>query len=68
MSKQCTAPQSAVHSHCAQEGGLFGPMPTARRFPPPWTLDEHNDACFTAKDATRQALRYFHFEDLPQRR
>jgi hypothetical protein len=31
-------------------------MPPARRFPPPWTLDEHNDACFIVRDATGQAL------------
>jgi hypothetical protein len=23
-----------------------------RRFPPPWTLEENNDACFIVKDAT----------------
>jgi hypothetical protein len=43
-------------------------MPTARRFPPPWTLDEHNDACFIVRDATGQALGYFYFEDEPGRR
>ena len=39
-----------------------------RRFPPPWTLDEHNDACFIVRDATGQALGYFYFDDEPQRR
>ncbi len=29
-----------------------------RRFPPPWTIDEHNDACFIVRDATGQALRH----------
>ena len=43
-------------------------MPAARRFPPPWTIEEHNDACFIVKDATGQALGYFYFEDVPQRR
>ena len=43
-------------------------MPSARRFPPPWTLDEANDASFIVKDATRQALAYFYFEDEPGRR
>jgi hypothetical protein len=28
-----------------------------RRFPPPWTLDERDDACFIVKDATGQAAR-----------
>jgi len=39
-----------------------------RRFPPPWTIEEHNDACFIVKDATGQALGYFYFEDEPERR
>ena len=38
-----------------------------RRFPPPWTLDEHNNACFIVKDASGQALDYFYFEDEPGR-
>jgi hypothetical protein len=25
-------------------------MPAARRFPPPWTIDEANDACFIVYD------------------
>ena len=28
-------------------------MPSARRFPPPWTIEENNDACFIVKDASR---------------
>ena len=40
-------------------------MPTARRFPTPWSIDEHNDACFIVKDATGQALGYFYFDDEP---
>jgi len=43
-------------------------MPAARRFPPPWMIEEHNDACFIVKDATGQALGYFYFEDEPGRR
>ncbi len=39
-----------------------------RRFPPPWTIDEANDACFIIRDNTRQALAYFYFEDEPGRR
>jgi len=42
-------------------------MPSARRFPQPWTIEEHNDACFIVKDATGQALGYFYFDDEPQR-
>jgi len=39
-----------------------------RRFPPPWTLEEHNDACFIVRDKNGQALGYFYFEDEPGRR
>ena len=40
----------------------------ARRFPPPWTIEEANDACFIVRDSTGQALGYFYFEDEPGRR
>ncbi len=43
-------------------------MPSARRLPPPWTVEEHNNACFIVKDATGQALAYVYFEDEPGRR
>ena len=43
-------------------------MPSARRFPPPWALDETNDACFIVRDKNGQALGYFYFEDKPTRR
>ena len=39
-----------------------------RRFPPPWTIEEHNNACFIVKDANGQALAYFYFEEEPGRR
>ncbi len=43
-------------------------MPTARRFSPPWIVEEHNQACFIVNDATGQALVYFYFEEQPGRR
>jgi hypothetical protein len=43
-------------------------MPSARRFPPPWIVDEHNNACFIVRDATGQALGYLRFKDEPGRR
>jgi endo-1,4-beta-D-glucanase Y len=39
-----------------------------RRFPPPWTIDERNDACFIVRDNIGQALAYVYFEDEPGRR
>ncbi len=41
---------------------------TQRRFPPPWTLDEANDACFIVKDHNGHALAYVYFELEPGRR
>jgi hypothetical protein len=31
-------------------------QPAPRRFPPPWSIDEANDACFIVRDWTGQAL------------
>ena len=39
-----------------------------RRFPPPWTIEENNSACFIVRDAAGQALAYFYFQDEPGRR
>ena len=41
--------------------------PKSRHFPPPWTVEEANDACFIVRDANDQALGYFYFEDDPGR-
>ena len=30
-------------------------MSSSRRFPPPWTLEEANDACLNIRDKNRQA-------------
>jgi hypothetical protein len=38
------------------------------RFPPPWSIEEHNGACFIVCDKDGQALGYFYFEDEPGRR
>jgi len=39
-----------------------------RRFPPPWALDEANNAYFIVRDNTGQALAYVYYEDEPGRR
>jgi hypothetical protein len=41
---------------------------TARRFPPPWSLEELNDACFVVTDSAGQRLAYVYFEEEPGRR
>jgi hypothetical protein len=37
-------------------------MPSARRFPPPWSVEE-TDACFIVRDANWRALAYVYCED-----
>jgi hypothetical protein len=39
---------------------------TARRFPPPWRVEE-TDACFIVRDDNGQALSYVYFEIDPGR-
>ena len=39
--------------------------PPPRRFPPPWSVEEYNDACFIVRDANGQALSCVYFEDEP---
>ena len=43
-------------------------MPSARRFPPPWDIEEANAACFIVKDNSGHALAYVYFEQEPGRR
>jgi hypothetical protein len=40
---------------------------TARRFPPPWSVEEQ-DACFIVRDHDGQALAHVYFGDEPGRR
>lgn len=35
---------------------------------PPWTIEEHNSACFIVKDADGQSLACVYFEEEPGRR
>jgi hypothetical protein len=41
---------------------------TPRRFPPPWSIEELNDACFVVKDGGGQKLAYVYYEEEPGRR
>ena len=36
---------------------------TARHFPPPWQIDETEEACFIVRDRNKQALAYVYFEE-----
>jgi hypothetical protein len=38
---------------------------TTRRFPPPWSLEELNDACSVVIDSAGQKVAYVYFEDEP---
>jgi hypothetical protein len=42
-------------------------MPSPRRFPPPWFVEEL-EACFVVKDSAGQKLAYVYFEEEPGRR
>jgi hypothetical protein len=46
--------------------GCIRPMMAARRFPPPWSIDELEE-CFVVKDQNGQQLAYVYFEDEPGR-
>jgi hypothetical protein len=41
------------------------PVMTRRRFPPPWTFEEANNACFIVKDANGLAVSYVYLETSP---
>ena len=41
--------------------------PPSRRFPPPWSIEER-PACYIVKDANKQALGYFYYEEDQGRR
>jgi hypothetical protein len=40
---------------------------SARRFPPPWTVEE-TALCFIVRDHSGQALAFVYFEEKPSRR
>jgi len=42
-------------------------MPTNRRFPPPWSVEDIG-AAFVVKDGSGQKLGYFYYEEEPGRR
>jgi len=43
-------------------------MSERRRFPPPWTIEDKNDACFIVGDHNGHALAYVYYENEPGRR
>ena len=42
-------------------------MPSPRRFPPPWSIEE-GSACFIVRDHDKEALAYVYFENEQGRR
>jgi len=36
--------------------------------PPPWSVEEYNDACFIVRDNDGQQLAYVYFEEEPEQR
>jgi hypothetical protein len=48
---------------------MTGRWQSCRRFPPPWSINEMNDAWLRrSRDTNGQALGYFYFEREPGRR
>jgi hypothetical protein len=43
------------------------PLTPSRRFPAPWTIEDHNDACFIVKDRAGHSLAFIYYEDEPGR-
>jgi hypothetical protein len=50
------------------DGPVQFPLKDERHYPPPWSIEEHNNACFIVKDADGQALAHVYFEDEAGRR
>jgi hypothetical protein len=42
-------------------------MTAARRFPPPWDIEEHNKSCYIVRDNYGQPLAYVYYEEEPGR-
>ena len=66
-----------MHAACPLSGAKptsgriyeYAPIATPpRRIPVPWTVEDHNDACFIVKDANGVAIAYLYYEEEPGRR
>jgi hypothetical protein len=55
------------HAFVSPERRAYRQWWEARRFPPPWSVEE-TDACFIVRDANGLALAYVYFEEEPGRR
>jgi hypothetical protein len=66
----CVSPTdwASLYSSRANFWEYHRAMSSPRRFPPPWSIEEYNEACFIVRDAGGQALAYFYFEEELSRR
>jgi hypothetical protein len=55
--RPANAPASGRPSGAVDRSGAAPGRRAARRFPPPWSVDEQ-EACFIARDKNDQALAY----------
>jgi hypothetical protein len=53
---------------CCPVAAYCRSMSSTRPFPPPWSIEEVNDACFIVRDHAGQALAYVYFEEESGRR
>jgi len=66
--RECATDSCPAHgARSLGMGAVAAAQMTARRFPPPWSIDEL-EACFVVRDHSGQALAYVYFEDEPGRR
>jgi hypothetical protein len=60
---------TSTRNQQSMRSGSLGKIKTPpRRFPPPWSIEEINDACFIVRDKNGRQLAYVYFEDEPGRR
>ena len=62
------APHGTLRWRVEIVSGVYNPLMPERRFPPPWTFEEANHACFIVRDANNFAVAYVYFESEPGRR
>src|SRR5215471_16099065 len=63
-----SAPALIPATRARRDGGALSGAMTARRFLPPWSIEQLNDARFIVRDSNGQQLAYVYFEEEPGRR
>jgi hypothetical protein len=67
MSTRHDVTRRSIVAHAKAAARYRHPMPSPRRFPPPWSVEDIG-AAFVVKDSAGQKLAYVYSEDEPGRR